>query len=177
MTLCLRPWILFGGWREAEARAAGSLREGSARVDLPGRVAEQTAKASEINSTRGMRQGWILLAQAANPTEQMRIAAQLREAVEVGKIGLEIGQEAIGGHSVVPVGTPEHLNLGSQDLLQVLGSTSRLWAWSHRSCGTDRRVRFPTARAYSRHSPRFSPFKETNKARELVTGLSKWRYP
>jgi hypothetical protein len=63
----------------------------------------------------------------------MRIAAQLREAVEVEKIGLEIGQEAMGGHTVVSVGTPEHLNLGSQDLLQVLGSTSRLWAWSHRS--------------------------------------------
>jgi hypothetical protein len=152
MTLCLRPWILFGGGARLRRARREVFGKDQPELTFRGRVAEQTAKASEINSTRGMRQGWILLAQAANPTEQMRIAAQLREAVEVGKIGLEIGQEAIGGHSVVPVGTPEHLNLGSQDLLQVLGSTSRLWAWSHRSCGTDRRVRFPTARAYSRHT-------------------------
>jgi hypothetical protein len=48
--------------------------------------------------------------------------------LQVGKIGFEIRQEAMGGHSIISIGTLEHLNLGSQDLLHVLGSTSRLWA-------------------------------------------------
>src|SRR5215470_1406208 len=89
MTLRLRPWIPFGcGARPRRARRE-IFGEDQSRLAFRSQSAKQTAEGSEIHPTRGIGQGF--LAQTANPPEQMRIAAQLREAVHIGEIGLEIG--------------------------------------------------------------------------------------
>jgi hypothetical protein len=84
-------------WREI-------LGENKLRLSFRGKVADQAAEASEVNPARVIGQGRILLAEPANPTGQMRVKAQLREAEHVGKLGLEIHQKAMGGNSIVCIG-------------------------------------------------------------------------
>jgi len=152
MTLCLRPSILFGDGARLWRARREILGEDQPGLTFRSKITEQAPEAGDVNSARVIGQGRVFLAQPTNPTEQMRIAAQLRKVAHVRKIGLEIGQEAIGGHSIVSGGTPERLNLGGKDLLQVRGRGLWLRTRSHRSCGTDKRIRFSTARAYSRHT-------------------------
>src|SRR5438552_1005613 len=116
-------------WREI-LRADQAVARGN-------QVLEKTPELVQILLPRAIGQGRMLLIEAADPTEQMRIATQVRKIAHVGKIGLKVGQEAIGGHSIMSIGTLERLNLSGKGLLEVRG---RLWlrAWSHRSWGTDK---------------------------------------
>ena len=64
-----------------------------------------------------------MVAEAADPAEQMGIAAQLREAEHLREIRLEIGEEATGGDSIEMYsmgsqGGGESLDRGIQDLLE-----------------------------------------------------------
>jgi len=121
-------------------------------VAFAGKVVEQAAETDQVDPARARGQGWILLAQAAEPAEQMGIAAQLGELEHLRKIGLEIGEEAMGSHSIVSVGSRQSLDAGVKDLLEFQVGQSDGWGRSHTVWGTDKRMRFCTARAYSRQT-------------------------
>src|SRR5258706_16188416 len=109
MALCLRPYNLSASGVRSRRRLGEIFGEDQPGLSFRGQVAEQAAKANKINATCVIGQRWMFLAQAANPTEQMRIATQVRKIAHVGKIGLKVGQEAIGGHSIMSIGALERL--------------------------------------------------------------------
>jgi hypothetical protein len=74
-----------------------------------------------------------LFAQAAEPAEQMGIAAQLGELEHLREIRLEIGEEAMGGHSIVAVGSRKSLDAGVEDLLEFLVGQSGGGGRNHKS--------------------------------------------
>ena len=64
----------------------------------------------------GIAQGWIFLAQVAEPAEQMGLAAQLCQLMQLREIRLEIGEEATGGGAIVgdcagSQGSSQNLNM------------------------------------------------------------------
>jgi hypothetical protein len=56
----------------------GQDEPGSDDVTLGSKVTQQPTEGEQIDAPRGIRQGWILLTQRPNPSEQMRVTAQLR---------------------------------------------------------------------------------------------------
>ena len=104
-----------------------------------------------------IRQRWILVTQAAEPTEQMGIAVQLRQSAHSRKVGVEIGKETTRGAPIVGYGAAaeggrEGLDAGFKDLLEFCVGQSGVWGRTHRFLGKGKRVRFCTARAYSRQT-------------------------
>jgi hypothetical protein len=81
----------------------------------------------------------------------MRIAAELRDPVDLREGGMEItekpsGHAALDDHGAVPHRQGESLELSFEDLIEgEFGPT-------HGMGGVDNRVWFWTARAYSRHT-------------------------
>src|SRR5260370_34850557 len=88
-------------------------------VAFAGKVVEQAAETDQVDPARARGQGWILLAQAAEPAEQMGIAAQLGELEHLRKIGLEIGEEAMGRHSIGSVCGRQSTHAAVKDLLEI----------------------------------------------------------
>ena len=113
---------------------------------------EEAPQANEVYPARAIGQGRILVAEVAKPAEQMGIAAQLREVEHLREIRMEIGEEAMGADSIISVGSRESLNTVVKNLLEFLVRWSGEWGGSHRFWGKDKRTRFWTARAYSRHT-------------------------
>jgi hypothetical protein len=70
-----------------------------------------------------------LLAQAAEPAEQMGIAAQLGELEHLREIRLEIGEEAMDRRSIGSMG--KILDAGVKYLLEFAVGQSDGWARSH----------------------------------------------
>src|SRR5260370_751841 len=70
---------------------------------------EQTPELEQVVLATARGQGRILFAEAAEPAEQMGIAAQLGEMEQLREIRLEIGEEAMGSHSIVSVGSRQSL--------------------------------------------------------------------
>jgi len=89
-------------------------------IALGGKVAEQVAEPDEIYSASALGQGWVFLVEAAEPAEQMGIAAQLGELAHLRKIRLEIEQEAMGGDSKISVGSGESLDASIENLGEFL---------------------------------------------------------
>jgi hypothetical protein len=89
-------------------------------VAFAGKVVEQAAETYQIDPARAPGQGRIFLAEAADPAEQMGIAAQLRELEDLREICLEIGEETMGGPAIVSVGSRESLEAGVKNLLKFL---------------------------------------------------------
>jgi len=101
-------------------------------VAFAGKVVEQAAETDQVDPARAMGQRRIFLAQATEPAEQMGIAAQLGELEHLREIRLEIDEEAMGGHSIVSVGSRKSLDAGVKDLLEFLLGRSGGWGRSHR---------------------------------------------
>jgi hypothetical protein len=72
-----------------------------------------------------------LLAEAAEPAEQMGIAAQLGELEHLREIRLEIGEEAMDSRSIGSVGKRKILDAGIKYLLESPVGQSDGWARSH----------------------------------------------
>jgi len=73
---------------------------------------------------RGVAQGVLLFTERAEPAEQMRIAAQLREPSKLGEGGAEISQEVAQCSSIVVYGSGaegegERLDLRFEDLFEI----------------------------------------------------------
>jgi hypothetical protein len=112
-------------------------------------VVEQTAKAEQIVSASLVAQWRILLAEPAEPAEQMGVTAELGQAADVRKSGVEIAEETTGDTSilddrVVPQREGESLDVRLEDLIEAV--------LVHEICEEPMRVRFSTARAYSRQT-------------------------
>src|SRR5229473_6253190 len=114
-------------WREI----LGEDQPGLQRMTRRGQVAEQAAENDQIDSARGRGQRRILFAQAAEPAEQMGIAAQLGDLEHLRKIGLEIGEEAMDRRSIGSVGSRKSLDAGVKDLLEFQVGQSDGWGRSH----------------------------------------------
>jgi hypothetical protein len=118
---------------------APRLRRGILGEDQPGlqgmarrgKVVEQAAETDQVDPARARGQGRILFAQAAEPAEQMGIAAQLGELEQRRKIGLEIGEEATDRRSIGSVGSRKSLDAGVKDLLEFQVGQSDGWGRSH----------------------------------------------
>jgi hypothetical protein len=115
-------------WREI----LGEDQAGLQGMVLAGKVVEQAAETDQIDPARAIGQERIFLAQAAEPAEQMGIAAQLRELEHLREIRLEIGEEAMGSHSIVSVGSRQSLDAGVKHLLEFLVGQSGGWGRSHK---------------------------------------------
>ena len=96
-----------------------------------GQVAEQAAENDQVDSARARGQRRILFAEAAEPAEQMGIAAQLGELEHLREIGLEIGEEVMDRRSVGLVGSRKSLDAGVKDLLAFQVGQSDGWGRSH----------------------------------------------
>ena len=70
-------------------------------VAVGGQVVQQPAQPDEVMVARGVAQGVLLFTERAEPAEQMRIAAQLREPSKLGEGGAEISQEVAQRSSIV----------------------------------------------------------------------------
>jgi hypothetical protein len=103
-------------WREI----FGEDQPGLQGIVFAGKVVKQAAETDQIDPARAIGQGRIFLVQAADPAEQMGIAAQLREMEHLREIRLEVGEEAMGGHAIVSVGSRESLDAGVKNLLELL---------------------------------------------------------
>ena len=96
-----------------------------------GQVAEQAAENDQVDSARARGQRRILFAEAAEPAEQMGIAAQLGELEHLREIGLEIGEEAMDRRSIGSVGSRKSLDAGVKDLLAFQVGQSDSWGRRH----------------------------------------------
>ena len=94
----------------------GENQTGWQGMALAGQVLEQAAETQQVDAAGARGQGRMLLTQAAEPAEQMGIAAQFGELEHRRELGLEIGEEAMGGHAIEAVGSRESLELGVQKL-------------------------------------------------------------
>jgi len=65
-----------------------------------GQIVQQMAKQNEITDASGVLQGRLLFTQRAEPTEQMRIPAQLGELTNLRESGLEISDETARDSSI-----------------------------------------------------------------------------
>jgi len=72
----------------------------------------------------------LLLAQPAEPAEQMRIAAQLRQAAQPREGGAEISEEPAGDESILvhcsrSERSGQGLDVGSEDFLEAVAGRQR----------------------------------------------------
>src|SRR5258708_1992439 len=94
----------------------------------------------------------MLLAEEAEPAQQMRISAQLGKFAQVGKFSVEIGEKTAGAgailfHGLRLEGSGQDVELGFEELVE--GGLR----WLHDILsGVDNRTRCWTARAYSRQT-------------------------
>jgi hypothetical protein len=94
----------------------------------------------------------MLLAEEAEPAQQMRISTELGKFTQVGKSSVEISQKAAGAgailfHGLRPEGSEQELDLAFEELVEGgLGSLHDIVS------GVDKRTRWATARAYSRQT-------------------------
>ena len=86
---------------------------------------EQPPEHEQVRMPTARGQGWILLAEAAEPAEQMGIAAQLGELAHLREVRLQTGEEAMDGHSIVSGGIGKSPDAGVKDLLQYMVGQSR----------------------------------------------------
>ena len=95
--------------------------------------------------------GWLFFAHRAEPTNEMRIAAQLGEAANLRESGTEVGEEAVRRTSICFHGARlqaegERLDLILKDAFE-LGTVT-----AHERCEESNAFRFWMARAYSRQT-------------------------
>ena len=64
-------------------------------MSLGGQIVQQTSEAHHLITAGLAAQWWIFFAQPTEPAEQMRIAAELREAPDLRKSSVEIGEEPV----------------------------------------------------------------------------------
>jgi hypothetical protein len=115
---------------------------------LDGQVAEQTAQAKQVNAASAIGQARVFVAETLHPTEQMRVTLQFRDLAKLWVVRLEIGNEAMDGGSKVSMQIWVRLDGSIQHRMDfVMGRRG-----THKSRGNCRRVRFCTARAYSRQT-------------------------
>ena len=94
-------------------------------MPLRGKILEQAPNAKQVDSARGIGQRWFFLSQAANPGEQMRIAAQLGKVAHLRKIDVEIGKEAMSGGAIISSASVESRKVSVKDVLDFLVGQSR----------------------------------------------------
>jgi len=87
-------------------------------MTLGSKVAEQAAEATQIDTSGLARQGWDFCIKIVEPTEQMGIPAQIRQAAHAGKIRLKIGKQTMGSGAKVSVRSREGLETGVKQLLE-----------------------------------------------------------
>ena len=75
---------------------------------------EQPPEHEQVHLATARGQGWILLVEAAEPAEQMGIAAQLGEVEQLREIRLEIGEE-VTSHAAIASRRAE-LQVGCESL-------------------------------------------------------------
>ena len=93
---------------------------------------EQAPELEQVVLATARGQGRILSAEAAELAEQMGIAAQLGEMEQLREIRLEIGEEAMGSHSILSVGSRQSVDAGVKDLLEFLVRQFGGWGRSHK---------------------------------------------
>ena len=124
---------------------------GKKGVAVGGQIIEQPPEINEMGEASGVAQRRLLFGQRTEPTEEMGVAAQLREPVNLGESGAEMGEEAarrgsIPVHRAGPQGEGERLDLRFKDWFEA-GSRR-----THKRCEESNPLRFWMARAYSRQT-------------------------
>ena len=156
--LLLQALILVWGKRsgqvmvaKGEVLAANQIR--GKGMTVVGQVTQQTAEQDQIQLAGCVAERRPLLAEKAEPAQQMRIATQLGGLMQVGEVGVKVSKEsmhtrAIFLHRARPEGGGKPLNLGFQDLVQ------GRWQSLHGILSGTGKVatRCWTARAYSRQT-------------------------
>lgn len=117
-------------------------------MTVVGQVPQQTSELDQIMQAAFSAQGRVLIAQRAEPAQEMGVTAQLRELAHFGERRVEIGEEAVGcasivAHGVGAEGGGEYAEVSVKNLLQAKGAAA------HGVSGEDKRTRWATARAYS----------------------------
>ena len=120
-------------------------------MPIGGEVVEQTSQTEQVVFTSLVAQRRILFAQPAEPAEEVSVSAQLRYPPDLRKGRVEIDQKTVGHAAVLGDGVAlqsegESLNMRFENLIETgLGAAHEMWR-------VDKRVRFSTARAYSRQT-------------------------
>jgi hypothetical protein len=92
-------------------------------MTIVGQVAQHTAELDEQLAAGVIAQRGILLAQRAEPTEDMRIAMQLRDFVQMGIVCVKISKKPANARAIVcdcvrPQSYGEDLDLGLEYLIE-----------------------------------------------------------
>lgn len=124
----LQPLILLRGKRSGEIAGSGrqvfrTNEAGLQRIALGSLIVQQPAERYEVIESGWMAQRRLFFTQPAEPAEQMRIAAQLRELAKVREMGAEITEKAARDKSIVVYraglkGQGECPDLSFEDLFQ-----------------------------------------------------------
>jgi hypothetical protein len=93
----------------------------------------------------------ILLAQATKPTQQMRIAAELRQTAELRESVMEIAEKT-ACHNPVGLERTGLVSHGEAPDVRFEDLVEAGFGGAHGIGGGEKRVRFSMARAYSRHT-------------------------
>jgi hypothetical protein len=133
-----------GLWREVLATDEVGLNG----VTVGGQILEQPPEINEMVEAGYVAQGWLLFAQRTKPTEEMGIAAELRDSANLWESSTKIGEETACRRSIVvyrvrPQGEGERLDPRLEDLFEV---ESR---GLHERCPDLNFLRFSMVRAYS----------------------------
>ena len=153
--MLLQELVLVEGKRTGQIARLGRKVFAKDEVRLKGvavsQVPQQPPETVEIEGAGWVTQGWSLLTQRTEPAEEMGIATQLRELVNLRECGMEIGEEVARGKAIVGdraglQGEGERLDLRFEDPFET-GS-----ALTHERCEVSNPSRLWIARAYSRQT-------------------------
>jgi hypothetical protein len=96
---------------------------GPHRVTFGSQTIEHSPEINEQIETGFVAEGRLLLAERAKPAQEMRVAAQLGEAEELGESRAEVGKESAYSRSILvhraeSQGEGQRLELSFEDLLE-----------------------------------------------------------
>jgi hypothetical protein len=143
-----RSWQIVVAWGKVLATNEVWLQE----MPLVGQVAQHTPELDETRLPNEIAERRMLLAEEAEPAQQMRISAQLGKFAQVGESSVEISQKVAGAgailfHGPQLEGSGQDLDLAFEEVVE--GGLR----WLHDIVsGADKRTRWATARANSRQT-------------------------
>jgi hypothetical protein len=109
-------------------------------MTVVGQVLQLTSELDQIMQAAFSAQGRVLIAQRAEPAQEMGVTAQLGELAHFGERRVEIGEETVGcasivAHGVRAEGGGEYVEVSVKNLLQAEGAAA------HGVSGEDKRTR------------------------------------
>src|SRR5258708_32468185 len=98
-------------------------------MTVVGQVLQQTSELDQIMQAAFSAQGRVLIAQRAEPAQEVGVTTQLRELAHFGERRVQIGEEAVGcasivAHGVGAEGGGEDAEVSVKNMVQAEGAAA-----------------------------------------------------